>query len=141
MIKKHSDIILAGFWVLCLVMYDVAIEVLLNILHVVFELLHLGFEWFELGIEHAVEHLFHTSRHGSQIVTFYILMGLVAWFGYRLWRFFPRLYKKLVESVRQAWERRKTACLSYWSSLTVGGKLKLYTSAVSVACLASFFMM
>ncbi|MCQ8106262.1 hypothetical protein NP590_19290 [Methylomonas sp. SURF-2] len=139
MINKTSDLILAGCGLLSLLMFDVTIDVVLSVLHGVFELLHFCFEWFEMGVEHAVEHLFHTSRHGSQIITFYLLMALAGWIGYRLWRILRRLFKTAVDSARQAWERGKTAGRIYWRSLSMGGKLKLCSSVISAAYLASFF--
>lgn len=140
MIKQHLDLIIVALAVLSIAMYDVAIDLVLHLLHFVFEIIHIAYEWFELGIEHSVEHLFHTSRHGSQIVTFYILMLIAGLLLYGLWRVLPRLYARLEQFAKQAWERGKTESEAYWLSLTLGNKLKLLSTATGIVCLASFFV-
>ncbi len=141
MLKKHIDLIIVAFLVLSLVMYDVTMDLFFSALHLVFEVFHNLFEWVELGIEHAVEHFFHTDRHGSQIVTFYILW-LIAGFGfYRLWKVIPRVYQVLKQFALAAWARRKTQLELYWFSLTLLNKVAVITTAIGVAYLASFFVM
>lgn len=98
------------------------------------------YEWLELGIEHSVEHLFHTSRHGSQIGTIYILMpiavSLLSW----LYRLLPRLCRQFRHFARQVWEHRKTECRIYCLSLPLINKLKLISTA-GVFFPASYFAM
>lgn len=141
MIKQYLDLIIVSLLVLCVVMYDVTIDFFLNILHLLFEVLHMAFEWFELGIEHGVEHLFHTTRHGSQIVTFYILLLIAGLVTYGLWRVMPRLYRRFVEFMQQSWLRRKTELEVYWLSLTLANKVKLLSTATGVMYLSSFLIM
>lgn len=141
MIKKHFDLIIVIFFVLAVVMYDVTIDWLLSLLHFLLEVIHIAYEWFELGIEHTVEHLFHTSRHGSQIVTFYILIVIGCSIIYWLWRVLPRFYEHCKLAAVQAWIRRKSEFEYYWLSLTVGKKATLLMTGLVVAYLASFFVM
>jgi hypothetical protein len=140
MIKEHIDLVTVALVSLSIIMYDVVFDLFLNILHLAFEFIHIMYEWFELGIEHTVEHLFHTSRHGSQVVTFYILILIAILLIYWLWQVLPRLYKRFIQFVHQAWERRKTECQSYWVSLTLSNKLSLF-STVGIVCLTYFFVM
>ncbi len=141
MIKKHLDLIIVAFVVLSLVMYDVTFDLFMGLLHLIFEVLHNLFEWVELGIEHAVEHLFHTGRHASQIVTFYILW-LIAGFGfYRLWKTLPRLYVFFKQHALEAWVRRTTQLELYWQSSTLLHKVAVVVTAIGVAYIASFFVM
>jgi len=140
MIKDHLDLVIVGLIALSIAMYDMVIDLFLNVLHLCFELLHFLYEWFELGIEHTVEHLFHTSRHGSQIVTFYILLLIAGLLLYGLWRLMPRLCRKCVECLRLTWERRKTECHYYWLSLPLLNKLKLISTATGVFSLTFYFM-
>lgn len=100
MIKKHLDLIIVAFVALTIVMYDLTIDFILHALHLIFEVLDIAFEWFELGIEHAVEHLFHTSHHGSQVITFYILLLIAGLLGYWLSRVMPRLYQGFKQFIR-----------------------------------------
>lgn len=141
MIKKNLDLIIVGFVAFCVVMYDVTIDLFFELLHFGFEIMHIAYEWFELGIEHSVEHLFHTTRHGSQIVTFYILMLIASGLLYWLWRVTPRFYAASREFAVQSWTSRKTELELYWLSLTPVSKVKLVVTALSVAYLASFFVM
>lgn len=141
MMKKHLDLLSAALIILSIAMYDVVIDLFLNILHLLFEVLHILYEWLELGIEHSVEHLFHTSRHGSQVVTFYILMLIASLLMYWLWRVLPRLYKQIVQCVQQAWQRRKSQCAAYWVSLTLSNKLSLVSTAAGVVYLSTLLAM
>lgn len=141
MVKENLDLILVAIIVLALVMYDVTIDWVLSVLHVLFELILLSYEWLELGIEHGVEHLFHTSHHISQMVTFYILVLIACGLIYWLWRILPRLFKKMRQFAHDAWLRRKTELELYWLSLSLHKKIMLLTTAVGVAYIASFFVM
>ena len=153
MFRKNLDLIIVGFVVLALVMYDMTLELLSWGMHLLYEGLHVLFEYVELAIEEAVELLFHildvgeiieylfeSDRHGSQVVTFYILLA-IGWFGLsRLWRFVPRLYAAFKQWLQNAWARRKTECQLYWLSLTLLHKVAIGVAAVVVAYLASFFV-
>lgn len=154
MIRKNLDLIIVGFVVLAIVMYDVTLELLGELMHLVFEGFHVVFEYVELGIEEAVELLFHlldigeiieylfeSDRHGSQVVTFYILVT-IAWFGfYRLSKLVPRLWASFKQMVLNTWVRRKTELELYWLSLTIRDKVAITVTAVAVAYIASFFVM
>lgn len=154
MIRKNLDLIIVSFVVVAIVMYDVTLELLGELMHLVFEGLHVAFEYVELGIEEAVELLFHvldigeiieylfeSDRHGSQVVTFYILMT-IAWFGLsRLWKFVPRLWEAIKQWSLNNWVRRKTELELYWLSLTVRNKVTMAITVVAVAYIASFFVM
>jgi hypothetical protein len=141
MIKENLDLIIVALTALTIAMYDVAIDLLISLLHMIFEFLHILYEWFELGIEHTVEHLFHTSRHGSQVVTFYILMLIAGLLLYWLWRIFPRLCEHCMRFMRQAWHRRKAECIRYWLSLPLINKVRLLSTAAIAFYLGSFFVM
>lgn len=154
MIKKYLDLIIVAFFVLSLVLYDLTLEVLGELLHMVFEVLHNLFEWVELGIEEVVEYIFHflnigdiveylfaTDRHGSQVVTFYILMAIAGYGFYRLWKVLPRVYQSLEQFTVEAWVRRKTQLQLYWLTLPLVHKVAVVVTAIGVAYLASFFIM
>lgn len=140
MLKDNLDLLVVGLIAVFIAMYDMVIDLFLNVLHLGFELLHFLYEWFELGIEHSVEHLFHTSRHGSQIITFYILLLIAGLLLYGLWRLMPRLCRKCVQLLVLAWERRKTECQYYWLSLPLVNKVKLVSTATGVFSVTFYFM-
>ncbi len=139
--NKNLDLVFVAFLVLALVMYDVTIDFVFEFLHLIFEVFHNMFEWLELGIEHAVEHLFHTERHGSQIITFYILCMLVSLAFWQLWKVLPRLCQFLKQWTLESWARRKTQLQLYWLLLSPLHKAAVVVTALVVAYLASFFVM
>ena len=141
MIKRYLDLVIVVFVVLALVFYDLTWELLTEVLHFLIERGFELFEWIELGIEHTVEHLFHTSHHGAQIVTFYILLAIACFIGYRLWHAMPRLYDQFKYYLSESWLRRKTQLELYWLSLTLTYKIILISTALGVAYLASLFVM
>ena len=141
MVKKYLNLIIFAFIALALLFYDLTIEMLTELLHLMFELAFDLFEWIELGIEHAVEHIFHTSHHGSQIVTFYILVSIACFILYWLWLVLPVLYLKLKQFILAVWVRRKTEWELLWFSLTLSHKVILLITALGLAYVASFFLM
>lgn len=62
MIKENFDLIIVGLVAVSIAMYDMVIDLTLNILDLLFERLHILFEWLELSLEHAVEHMFYSLR-------------------------------------------------------------------------------
>ncbi len=138
---KNLDLVVVALVVLALVMYDVTFEFVFEFLHLIFEVFHNMFEWVELGIEHLVEHLFHTERHGSQIITFYILCTIVVSVFWQLWKVLPRLYVFIKQWSLESWARRKTQLQLYWLTLSPMHKTAVAVTALVVAYLASFFVM
>ena len=140
MIKENFDLIIVAFALLSILLYDVMMDLFLNMLHLLFEALHIAYEWLELGIEHIVEHLFHTSRHGGQIITFYILLLIACLAGYWIWRVLPRAWRRITGFAQQSVERRKTECQVYWMSLPLPRKMRLISSAMGMIFLTSYFV-
>jgi len=139
--KKNLDLWIVALLIVSLVMYDVTFEILTEILHILFEILHHMFEWVELGIEHAIEHLFHTDRHGSQILTFYTLMLLIAFLLYKLKFVVPLVYNAVRQLSRDAWIRRKTQAKQFWQQQDLAHRIGWSLAACVILYLASFFVM
>ncbi|MEY4211600.1 MAG: hypothetical protein RLZ92_1981 [Pseudomonadota bacterium] len=139
--KKNLDLLVVGFLLLSLFMYDLTIEIVVEILHLIFEVFHNMFEWVELGIEHTVEHLFHTERHGSQVITFYTLMSLIGLGLYKLRFIVPRSYRFFKQLARDAWIRRKIQLLTFWRAQNLINKIGIGIAATVLLYLASFFVM
>ncbi len=153
MIKKYLDLIIVAFIILALVMYDTTFELLDELLHLIFEVLHNLFEWVELGVESVVEKIFHalhiggaveylfiTERHGSQVVTFYFLMSVIVYGLFRLSVFIPRFYEFIKQFVLVAWVRRKTQVILFWRSQNQLQKAAVVLAAIGVVYFASFFV-
>lgn len=141
MIKRHVELVVVVLISLSIVRYDLAIDLIFSVFHFMFGIIHIAYEWIELGIEHAVEHLFHTSRHTSQIVTFYILLVLAGFLLRWLWKQLPTIYRQVRLFLQLAWERRKLEWEAYWLSLSLINKLKLLSTATGIIYLGSFFLM
>lgn len=139
--RDNLDLLVVSLLVIALVMFDVTLDLVAGLLHFGVEVIHITYEWIELGIEHSVEHLFHTDRHGSQLVTFYILISIAAFGGYQLWKALPRIGNFLLNFALSAWVKRSTQLTLYWNALTLVHQITVVVTALVVAVLASFFVM
>lgn len=141
LVKKYLDYMTIAFWVIAIVMYDVTFELIEEALHLCLEVVHNLFEVFELAIEHSIEHLFHTSRHTTQVITFYIIMAIAIVLLYRLMKVMPAWVQAAHDHLLAYWVRRKTQVQLFWLSLTLLHKVALIASSLVVAYLGSFFVM
>lgn len=73
-------------------------EMLIDCLHSVFEVIEFSLDW-------LIEHLFHTDRHTTQVIVFYLLFAIVAYAAYRLirclWAWAFAVKKQMAETWRQ----------------------------------------
>ena len=126
-------------------MPDVVIGLLFESVHFFFELLfHIGdisFEWVETLLDNIVEHLFHTELHETQTIVFYLMVGIVAFPLYYLWRMLTRLFFRLKESLLAAWTLNKTRATLYWQDMSLTDKIKLMVITAGAIYLASFLFM
>ena len=136
MTEPQRNWLIAALALLALVFFDLVFAVLISALHLPFEVLHIAYEWLELGIEHMVEHLFHTSRHNSQIITFYILVSLAGTALYRLYLALPQLVRRLRERTVTARANWTSAWQEYWLSLGWRDKFGLYSAAAGLLYLS-----
>jgi len=127
--------------VIIMIMPDVVMGLLFESVHFFFELLFILFEWIESTLDKLVEHLFHTELHQTQIIVFYLLVGIVMFPLYYLWRILRRLFFRLKETLLAAWTLYQTRTTFYWQDLTVIDKIKLIVITVGAIYLASFIFM
>ena len=111
-------------------MPDVVIGLLFELVHFFFELLFIAFEWVESTLDKIVEHLFHTELHQTQIIVFYLMVGIVVFPLYYLWRMLLRLFFRLKETLLAAWTLYKTRATLYWQDLSLIDKIKLIVITV-----------
>lgn len=117
---------------LIIMLYDV-------ILHSLFMVMHITFEWFEFALEEFIGHIFHTSRQQSQLIVFYMLLGIALYALYRLWRALPSLYGWLKEQLFAAGFQYKSYLVSHWREQSSIQKIKWVMSlTLSVSCVAFF---
>jgi hypothetical protein len=122
--------------VLMIIMPDVLIGLLFELVHFFFELLFILFEWIESTLDKLVEHLFHTELHQTQIIVFYLIVGIVVFPLYYLWRMSLRLFVQLKEALPAAWMLYKTRTTLYWQDLSLIGKIKLIAVFTGITYLA-----
>lgn len=67
--------------------------------HTIFVLLHALFELIEVTLDDIVEHLFHTDRHTTQIIVFYLIWAIVLYSAYRLFRYCKRRVIELKQAI------------------------------------------
>lgn len=128
-LKAHRKIIVqAVLAVIVISAYDVLLDLLLTVVHLALEVAHLAFEWFELGLEELIEHVFHTTRHQTQVIVFYLLFFLALFGLYRLWRVLPGFYNGFYNYLRARWMHYAMHMSSYWRECSSLQKAKLITT-------------
>jgi hypothetical protein len=145
--KILYGLVLIGI-VIIVTMPDVVIGLLFELVHFFFELLYeiadISFEWIETLLDNIVEHLLHTELHQTQIIVFYLIVGIAAFPLYYLCRLLLRLFFRLKETLRAAhaaWTLYKTRATLYWQDLFLIDKIKLIVITLGAIYLASFLFM
>ncbi len=138
--------------VVMLTIPDMVIELSTELLHFVFELIFevadVTFEAVETMLDHLVEHLFHTGPQVTQLIVFYIIVGILAYPLYRLARLVLRILFRIINSIPTTYTNYKIQWLLlrqdisyYWQQLPFISKLKWVLIATSTLYLASFLVM
>lgn len=131
---------------------DMVITLSTEFFHLVFELIfevaHVTFEAVETMLDHVVEYLFHTGLHDTQVIVYYIIVGILAYPLYRLARAILRILFRLINSIPTTYTSYKIQWLLfrqdiayYWQKLPFFIKLKWLLIATSALYLASFLVM
>jgi hypothetical protein len=127
---------------LIITLFDDLLNLVIGIVHFVVELLHLLFEVFEESIEIIMEHTLHTTHHESEIFIINMVLILMVFGLYQLYKKWPRLYRFWRRISRVMWLRYARRQSSYWRTLPVGRKWKLiivYT--IGFSCLLFGFFL
>lgn len=127
--------------IIIMIMPDVVIGLLFELVHFFFELLFhiadISFEWIESTLDTLVEQLFHTELHQTQVIVFYLLIGMVLYIAYRLWRMLLNLFYRLNNTMQTVWARQKNSASMYWQELSLINKIKLLAVFAGIIYLAS----
>jgi hypothetical protein len=105
------------------------------------ELGHILFEFIEIMLDKFVEHIFHTDRHQTQVIVFYLMLFLAFSGLYYLWRVLPSLCRQYKENLLVAWSWHKTRAFFYWQEMPLINKTKLVVIVTSTMYLSSFIFM
>ncbi len=89
------------------------------------ELLHSIFELVEFTLDSLVEHLFHTDRHTSQVIVFYLLLSLLAVTAYQTIRRFRLWYAQSKAYFLNTGRRIDMVWRDYWLHSAFLEKAKL----------------
>ena len=127
--------------VIIMTMPDVVMGFLFELVHFFFELLFIIFEWVESTLDKVIEHLFHTELHETQIIVFYLIVGIVLLPLYYLWRMLVRLFFWFKETLPTTWALYKMRATVFWQDLSLFGKIKLIAITIGTIYLASFLFM
>lgn len=96
-----------------LLMPDLVFDLLTQLMHGFFELL-------EYSLDLLIEHVFHTDRHTTQVIVFYILIAAVGLVVYELARYVPSWHR----SVKIAGSRQFKLLKIEWLSMPLYAKAK-----------------
>ncbi len=118
--------------VIVILMFDTVFELL-------FELIHVSFELVEHSLDMLIEHIFHTDRHSTQVIIFYLMLSIAGYALYRLYkqlRTLPRRYREVKKNLVTGWTQLKKEILTYWQYLPPVGKIKwLMGFMTSITCM------
>jgi hypothetical protein len=82
--------------------------------HFVVELLHLLFELIEESIENIMEHTLHATHHESEIFIINMVLILMVFGLYQLYKKWPHLYRFWLETSQVIGLRHARQQSSYW---------------------------
>jgi hypothetical protein len=118
------------------------INLLIELLHIIWELLvellHFLFESLEISLDTAIELLFETDLHSTQIIVFYIIMSVLSYIAYRLARRIPNVYRYFSRQFKIAWMHKKMCIQQYWYNLTWLDKLKVVAMVIGAIYIMIF---
>ncbi len=100
---------------------------------ILFEFLHGMFELVEFSLDQLVEHLFHTDRHTTQVIVFYLLLSMMFFFIYLIARRLPAWCSACRDNAVDIFYRLENKLWDYWGCTSLSGKIR-----ISLGLLLSF---
>lgn len=128
----------------CLIGIGIVITVPDLVFGSLLELGHILFEHIEVMLDKLVEHIFHTGRHQTQIIVFYLMLSITFGGIYYLWRVLLPLCRQCKENLLAAWSSHKTSASCYWQQLALINrvvKVNFVVIFASIIYLASLIFM
>ncbi|MDO9270279.1 MAG: hypothetical protein Q7T96_14340 [Methylobacter sp.] len=127
---------------LIITLFDDLLDLVLGIVHFVFELMHLLFELIEESVENIMEHTLQTTHHESEIFIINMVLILMVFGFYQLYKEWPRLYRSWRRNSQVIWLRYTGHQSFYWRTLPVGRKWKLIIAyVIGLSCLLLWFFL
>jgi hypothetical protein len=97
--------------------FDTLYEWLAELMHLLVELSHQLFEVIEEGFDIAVEFIFETDVHTTQIIVFYILMAIFFYGVYKLVHKLPERIKRYRDAIHLYCLKEKFETIDYFEQL------------------------
>ncbi|MDT8406089.1 MAG: hypothetical protein RQ715_02455 [Methylococcales bacterium] len=117
-----------GIWALLTVVLisapDLIMDTLVWLLSHALEALHLAYELIEFLLDEGIHHLFHTDRHSTQVIVFYLMLALYTSLGYVTVKRATVVFHKTRQSSRLFWQRQRTEWREYWRESSWRQKIK-----------------
>ncbi len=113
-----------------------------DILDSLLTVLHYAFEAFELFLEEIIQHVFHVDKQTSQLVVFYILIGIAIYLAVLTYKKLPGFLIKMTARLSLYFNKQMTALFDLWQSLSLLQKTLFMTVYLpGLLYLSSFFVM
>lgn len=119
-----------------ILMFDLILDLLLELLDIMIELFHLMIEFFEHTLEVLIEHIFDTHPHQSEVILGNIAIIFFLYLISRFARVLPKLLMQKKRNIQSAWLKRKRN----WQALLLKQKIKIST-AYSVGVCGILFLL
>lgn len=110
------------------------------LIHSLFELLHALFELVEGALDEIVEHLFHTDRHTTQIIVFYLMWTMILYPAYRIFRYCKKRLVELKETLPCWCQDKKEQAKTHWQQQPLIKKFKFISGCFLGALGLSFLV-
>lgn len=98
------------------------------------------YEAIEYSLDVLVEHFLHTSDPESELISFYLMMGLLLCLLLYLYRVFPRLLAHFNKYLHSAWAGYKQRSAKYWHHLSLLEKIELTMTYLLEASFILFWL-
>ncbi|GAB4261434.1 MAG: hypothetical protein Kow0065_11950 [Methylomicrobium sp.] len=99
------------------------------------------FEMLELILDEIVEHFFHTSRHTTQIIVFYLMWILFMGGAYGLVRYCTRCYRTFRSEFPAWWSDCCERAVSSWYEFPLSKKIKMISGCSLGAAFVAVFVL
>lgn len=109
-----------SFWLSVAILFAMPLETF----HFFLGILHMLFEWSEASLDFLIEVIFDTSLHSTQVIVFYILMAVILYCLYQIWRKLPSIYRQQKINVLDFLSDEIDLIKNYWQDSWLN-KLKL----------------
>ncbi|MCX7097874.1 MAG: hypothetical protein NTV43_08230 [Methylococcales bacterium] len=123
---------------------DVVFSFLFELFHLFFELLFILFEWLESSLDTVIEHLLETELHQTQTIVFYLIVLIIAYPAYYLYKKLKQLYLRLkrnFQTAQSSLNNLKSDVKFFWHDMTLIDRMKGLVITIGLLYLASFLFM